>query len=253
MTNDLLTIAQSREEQLTIALTESVAGLTSISIDAAADVSALLGTNYIAHATGGAAEFYILASESDLTNLANGESNGPAAVLQRLAVSVTSAIVESEESPSGTIEISSPGEIAIENGKELDWTAITIAVGEGSHLLHIAIMARDEQASGGLNLPEFAQAAKQARGAGKATGSLGLLADIEVDVTVELGRRRLPINELLMLTRGSIIELSKLVGEPLEVYVNNRLIADGEAVVIDEQFGIRITNIVPSAQRSFSS
>lgn len=79
---------------------------------------------------------------------------------------------------------------------------------------------------------------------------LGLLGDVEVNVTVELGRRRIPLNELLKLTRGSIIELEKFVGEPLEVFVNNRLIADGEAVVIDDHFGIRITNVVPSVHRN---
>ena len=64
-----------------------------------------------------------------------------------------------------------------------------------------------------------------------------------MEITVELGRRKLPLADLLNLTTGSIIELEKLVGEPLEVYANGRLIAEGEAVVIDEQFGVRITNL----------
>ncbi len=71
-----------------------------------------------------------------------------------------------------------------------------------------------------------------------------LLAEVELEVTVELGRRRLPLADVLRLTMGSVIELDKLVGEPLEIYANNRLIAEGEAVVIDEQFGIRITSLV---------
>jgi flagellar motor switch protein FliN/FliY len=71
--------------------------------------------------------------------------------------------------------------------------------------------------------------------------SFGLLADVELVVTVELGRRRLPLADILRLTNGSVIELEKLVGEPLEVFANGRHIAHGEAVVIDEQFGIRIT------------
>ncbi len=75
-------------------------------------------------------------------------------------------------------------------------------------------------------------------------GNLELLADVELEVVVELGRRRLPLADVLRLTTGSIIELEKLVGEPLEIYANGRLIAEGEAVVIDEQFGVRITSLV---------
>ncbi len=71
----------------------------------------------------------------------------------------------------------------------------------------------------------------------------GLLADVELEVTVELGRRRLPLADILRLTSGSVIELEKLVGEPLDIYANGRFIAQGEAVVIDEQFGIRITTL----------
>ncbi|MFT5141880.1 MAG: flagellar motor switch protein FliN/FliY [Rhodothermales bacterium] len=73
------------------------------------------------------------------------------------------------------------------------------------------------------------------------SGHLGLLAGVELEVTVELGRRRMPLSEILRLTSGSVLELEKLVGEPLQVFANNRLIAEGEAVVIDEQFGVRIT------------
>lgn len=85
---------------------------------------------------------------------------------------------------------------------------------------------------------------------GDGGGGFSLLAEVELEVTVELGRRRLPLADVLRLTTGSVIELDKLVGEPLEVYANGRLIAEGEAVVIDEQFGIRITNLVSSRQRA---
>ncbi len=73
--------------------------------------------------------------------------------------------------------------------------------------------------------------------------SLHFLSDVELEVTVELGRRRLPLAEVLRLTTGSVVELEKLVGQPLEVYANDRLIAEGEAVVIDDQFGVRITSL----------
>lgn len=90
----------------------------------------------------------------------------------------------------------------------------------------------------------FSELGPERIGDGGVKGNLELLADVELEVVVELGRRRLPLADVLRLTTGSIIELEKLVGEPLEIYANGRLIAEGEAVVIDEQFGVRITSLV---------
>ena len=81
-------------------------------------------------------------------------------------------------------------------------------------------------------------------------GNFELLAEVELALTVELGRRKLSLTEVLQLTPGSVIELEKLVGEPLEIYANGRLIAEGEAVVVDEQFGVRVTNLAPSKIRA---
>jgi flagellar motor switch protein FliN/FliY len=77
-----------------------------------------------------------------------------------------------------------------------------------------------------------------------------LLSEVKLEVSVELGRRRLPLSDVLQLTSGSVIELEKLVGEPLSLYANGRFVAEGEAVVIDEKFGIRITNLAPQRQTS---
>ena len=74
-------------------------------------------------------------------------------------------------------------------------------------------------------------------------GNFDLLSDVQLDIAVELGRRKIALSDVLSLTMGSILELEKLVGEPLEIYANGRLIAEGEAVVIDEQFGVRVTNL----------
>jgi flagellar motor switch protein FliN/FliY len=78
---------------------------------------------------------------------------------------------------------------------------------------------------------------------------LDLLLDVPMEITVELGRSRMTIQELLALSPGSVIELDKLAGEPLDVLVNDRLIARGEAVVVNDKFGIRITDIVSRAER----
>ncbi|MFZ4404524.1 MAG: flagellar motor switch protein FliN [Pseudobdellovibrionaceae bacterium] len=79
--------------------------------------------------------------------------------------------------------------------------------------------------------------------------NLNLILDIPLRVTVELGRTKMPVAELLNLTQGSVIELSKLAGEPMEVLVNDKLIARGEAVVVNEKFGVRLTDIISPAER----
>jgi flagellar motor switch protein FliN/FliY len=79
--------------------------------------------------------------------------------------------------------------------------------------------------------------------------NLNLILDIPLRVTVELGRTKMPVNELLNLTQGSVIELNKLAGEPMEVYVNDKMIARGEAVVINEKFGVRLTDVISPAER----
>ncbi|WP_342601314.1 flagellar motor switch phosphatase FliY [Psychrobacillus sp. FSL H8-0483] len=79
--------------------------------------------------------------------------------------------------------------------------------------------------------------------------NLNLLLDIPLQVTVELGRTKRTVKEVLELTSGSIIELDKLAGEPVDILVNNRHIAKGEVVVIDENFGVRITDILSQAER----
>ncbi|MDX2013844.1 MAG: flagellar motor switch protein FliN [Myxococcaceae bacterium] len=81
------------------------------------------------------------------------------------------------------------------------------------------------------------------------TRRLDLLLDVPLDVTVELGRSRMSIQELLALSPGSVIELDKIAGEPLDIVVNDRLIARGEAVVVNDKFGIRITDIVSKSER----
>lgn len=86
-------------------------------------------------------------------------------------------------------------------------------------------------------------------GAGPKDKNLQLILDIPLRVTVELGRTKMPVSELLNLTQGSVIELAKLAGEPMEVYVNEKLIARGEAVVVNEKFGVRLTDIISPTER----
>jgi flagellar motor switch protein FliN/FliY len=78
---------------------------------------------------------------------------------------------------------------------------------------------------------------------------LDFLLDIPLEVSVELGRATILINDLLQLGQGSVIELTKLAGEPLEILVNGKLIARGEPVVVNEKFGVRITDIISPIER----
>jgi len=78
---------------------------------------------------------------------------------------------------------------------------------------------------------------------------LGFLLDVPLQVSVELGRSRVLIKDLLQMREGSVVELDKLAGEPLEVYVNSHLIARGEAVVVDDKVGLRLTDVVSPSER----
>lgn len=82
--------------------------------------------------------------------------------------------------------------------------------------------------------------------------NIGLILDVPLQVTVELGRAKKTIKDILELTSGSIVELDKLAGEPVDIFVNGKFLAKGEVVVIDENFGVRITDIVSPAERAAS-
>jgi flagellar motor switch protein FliN/FliY len=82
-----------------------------------------------------------------------------------------------------------------------------------------------------------------------AEASLDHLLDIPVTISMEIGRARISIRNLLQLNQGSVVELERLAGEPLDVLVNGTLIAHGEVVVVNEKFGIRLTDVISAAER----
>ena len=79
--------------------------------------------------------------------------------------------------------------------------------------------------------------------------NLELILDVPVTLAMEIGRVRVPIRNLLQLTQGSVVELDRLAGEPLDVTVNGTLIAHGEVVVVNERYGIRFTDVISAAER----
>ncbi|HWZ64776.1 MAG TPA: flagellar motor switch protein FliN [Steroidobacteraceae bacterium] len=79
--------------------------------------------------------------------------------------------------------------------------------------------------------------------------NLEVILDVPVTLSMEVGRTRVPIRNLLQLNQGSVVELDRAAGEPLDVFVNGTLIAHGEVVVVNERFGIRLTDVVSPAER----
>ena len=86
-------------------------------------------------------------------------------------------------------------------------------------------------------------------GAGTAHNDLDMILDIPVQLTVELGRTKMPIKNLLQLAQGSVVELAGMAGEPLDVLINGFLIAQGEVVVVNDKLGIRLTDIITPSER----
>jgi len=82
-----------------------------------------------------------------------------------------------------------------------------------------------------------------------AGNDINMILDIPVQLTVELGRTKIPIKHILQLAQGSVVELDGLAGEPMDVFVNGCLIAQGEVVVVNDKFGIRLTDIITPAER----
>jgi flagellar motor switch protein FliN len=79
--------------------------------------------------------------------------------------------------------------------------------------------------------------------------NLDVILDVPVTLSMEVGRTRIPIRNLLQLNQGSVVELDRAAGEPLDVYVNGTLIAHGEVVVVNEKFGIRLTDVISPQER----
>jgi flagellar motor switch protein FliN/FliY len=113
---------------------------------------------------------------------------------------------------------------------------------EGGYSTTMQQRSRNVQTAQFTDLSQYAQASEE-------NPNLNLLLDIPLKVTVELGRTQKQVKDILDMSPGTIIELDKLAGEPVDILVNNKLIAKGEVVVIDENFGVRVTDIVSTWDR----
>ena len=113
-------------------------------------------------------------------------------------------------------------------------------------------LAGGDDDAGGADEPMVRQADFQQLSMGEAdkpTPNIDLLMDVELPVSIELGRTRMNVADILVLGPGSVVELDKLVGEPVDLLVNQKIVARGEVVVVDENFGLRITQLVSPEER----
>ncbi|MCD6674752.1 MAG: flagellar motor switch protein FliN [Burkholderiaceae bacterium] len=138
---------------------------------------------------------------------------------------------------------------AAANAVDDEWAA-ALAEQNGSAAAHAA----SASASAGVTTVESAGDASQlfprlSGTTSDARNDIDMILDIPVQLTVELGRTRIPIKHILQLAQGSVIELDALAGEPMDVLVNGCLIAQGEVVVVNDKFGIRLTDIVTPNER----
>ena len=107
----------------------------------------------------------------------------------------------------------------------------------------------EEQQDVGAASAQFQELEQEVGSAGDSDVSLDSILDVPVIISMEIGRTKIPIRNLLQLNQGSVVELDRLAGEPMDVLVNGTLIAQGEVVVVNEKFGIRLTDVISPADR----
>ena len=112
-----------------------------------------------------------------------------------------------------------------------------------------AVIDREAAPAGVEAAPIFNKLAPGTSTGPTATNDIDLILDIPVQLTVELGRTKIPIRHILQLAQGSVVELDGLAGEPMDVLVNGCLIAQGEVVVVNDKYGIRLTDIITPSER----
>ena len=111
------------------------------------------------------------------------------------------------------------------------------------------VEAEDDNQPADRELKDPGRLKRSAEAGTKSSGNMDFLLDIPLEISVELGRTKMLINELLKLGQGSVVELSKLAGETLEILANQKLVARGEVVVVNEKYGVRLTEIISPIER----
>ncbi|MGB5540163.1 MAG: flagellar motor switch protein FliN [Gammaproteobacteria bacterium] len=130
-------------------------------------------------------------------------------------------------------------------GKDMD------AAGAAATPAQAAPDTNESTAQGGTDYERaaFQELGEEAAAAHKGETSLDVILDIPVTLSMEIGRSKISIQNLLQLARGSVVELDRMAGEPLDVLVNGTLVAHGEVVVVNDKFGVRLSDVVSPAER----
>lgn len=110
-------------------------------------------------------------------------------------------------------------------------------------------LSKDKEGKPGVERKSPEREGDKSGGSGKELTNMDFMLDIPLEISVELGRAKMLISELLQLGQGSVIELNKMPGDSLEIFVNQKLIARGEVVVVNEKFGIKMTDILSPIER----
>ncbi|WAB96669.1 MULTISPECIES: flagellar motor switch protein FliN [Pseudomonas] len=144
-------------------------------------------------------------------------------------------------------EITSPDEQALAD----EWAAALEETGDAGQADIDALLGGDGGSAGAGRLPmeEFASSPRPKENVSLEGPNLDVILDIPVNISMEVGSTEINIRNLLQLNQGSVIELDRLAGEPLDVLVNGTLIAHGEVVVVNEKFGIRLTDVISPSER----
>jgi len=144
-------------------------------------------------------------------------------------------------------EITSPEDQALAD----EWAAALEETGDAGQADIDALLGGDSGNAGAGRLPmeEFASSPKPNENVSLEGPNLDVILDIPVNISMEVGSTEINIRNLLQLNQGSVIELDRLAGEPLDVLVNGTLIAHGEVVVVNEKFGIRLTDVISPSER----
>jgi len=126
---------------------------------------------------------------------------------------------------------------------------LTNEIDQGEEALDNKMDGKSENSNGGTEKEPHGFTGPENAPGSEGEGNIDFILDIPLEITVELGRTKMLINKLLKLGQGSVIELSKLAGDTLEILANQKLIARGEVVVVNEKYGVRLTEVVSPTER----
>lgn len=173
------------------------------------------------------------------------EDGTPFSIIQWVSTEEAAALAAAKDA-------SAPGSVDTELSQSaIDEIMANVEAGGGEPISHSSVMDAKTMATNPVTVQpvQFSSFENQPDMSGEENRNLELVMDVKLSLTVQLGEAEMPIKQVLELTRGSVVELDRIAGEPVDLYANGKLIARGEVVVIEDNFGLRITSIVSPQER----